>query len=100
MLDTPVTAVMPKTKKMSAKRKSELFDKFVIRLSSFVNLRAVISHFDGDANDVGLIHSDFEEALTPFFELLTEEETTEVLRILLPKLMEEDLRVEKVTIKW
>lgn len=85
--------------KMSNKRKAEVFDQFVIETSKFITATTVLDCFDGNIGNDELVISDYREALNPFFELLTDEEITEILQKIFPKLMMQEFGA-KVTVRW
>jgi len=89
-----------KKKKMSMKRKAEVFDSFVQILSGFLFTEEVLAYLGGRREIDDVRDGDYGEVLHPFFEFLSEEEIDEVLQKLLPKILEEEYGAKKVTIKW
>lgn len=93
-----IEVVKKKTSALSVRRKAELFDEFLLVLTAFIPIDEAVQCLKGYNNSLG--NSDYAAVLDPFFDLMTGEEMDEVLKRMLPILIEQDLGAKKVSIKW
>jgi hypothetical protein len=86
--------------KLSNERKAELFDRFVLGIVPFLWATRAVEYLLGHCNIKDLVAGDDEGVLGIFFGPMTDEEASEVLKKILPKLIENELGAKRVVIKW
>lgn len=86
--------------KMSAERKAELFDKFVLKLASYASADDLVKYLMGILSEDEIFNSDYEAVFNDFLEPFVGDEICEILKVIIQKVMEEDLGAKKVSIEW
>ncbi|HEU4677590.1 MAG TPA: hypothetical protein VFS75_02650, partial [Candidatus Paceibacterota bacterium] len=81
-------------------RKAELFDLFFLEMAKLIRVGAAIDALDGVIPTNDLIHPDYREALNPFLEALTDDELNEMLKNIMPAIVQLEVGAKKVIIEW
>ncbi len=86
---------------LSTERKAELFDKFVLKLVPHAGANYVVKYLMAMTSIEEVFDtSEHEAVINDFLEPFADEEVREILKIILPKILEVDLGARRISIEW